>query len=91
MRRVKIRIELQGPLEWGDGSAVVAGLHQLFTQVEKGLCQIWIGLCRLAELCDGNVKMSLLVGLNARLHVLSALGRNTLQGQPEKYECVYHE
>jgi len=29
--------------------------------------------------------------INARLHMLSAFRRNTLQGQPEKYSGVYHE
>src|SRR2546429_3723529 len=69
-----------------DGIRVVA-----VTGVQTCAFRSWIGLSRLTKFGDGEVKVPLFVGLDARLHVSGALGRDTLQGQPEKYDCVYHE
>ena len=73
-----------GPLERRDGSYVIVGFHVNLAEIQKGLDKVWISLRGLAKLGDGHVKATLLMRLNARLHVLSPFGRDTLQGQREE-------
>jgi hypothetical protein len=70
--------------ERGNRGWIIAGLQANFAKIEKRLHQSWIAFRGLPEFLDGHVKLALLMRLNARLHVLSALRRNVLKRQPQK-------
>ena len=84
VRAIKFWIQLQRALERSDRGGVVSGLRINLSKVEKSLGKIWSCFRGLAKFGDCQVKASLLVSFNTRLHVLSGFGRNALQRKREK-------
>jgi hypothetical protein len=73
MRGVEIGIQLKRTLERGNCATIIAILEANFTEIKERIDQQRIALRRLAKFRNGHIKLSLLMRLDAGLHVLGAI------------------
>src|ERR1700682_5877383 len=80
----QVRIHLQCTLQRRDGGAEIVLLHVRLAETDESVRIGRLKLGYLAKLRDGNIELSLFVGRDSRLHVLSGFRRYGLRREPQE-------